>query len=248
MRIFTGINTRNMIFKRGNETILDFEVNSGTYNKTDTNVEYLDINLYLSHKVDWKKNDTTTYNGKTYYLDETSINEVMDSSVKWSYNLKFYPYYYSALDAMLTLDGRSSFSIDSTLSNLVDLVLASLNRVGSGWTKGIIENTIYTSGSDYTDALGSSHGWEILNSMVFRLDNLSINVESENGFYKGDNLLITTNTNFKQVDGINDIALSNKRCRISNNKLTISNSIKWLGGLKNRSKKLLIYMFSNKKR
>lgn len=130
-----------MIFKRENETILDFEVNSGTYNKTDTNVEYLDISLYLSHKVDWKKNDTTVCNGKIYYLDETSISEVMDSSVRWSYNLKFYPDYYSALDAMLTLDGRSAFSIDSTLSNLVDLILTSLNRVGSGWTKGVIENT-----------------------------------------------------------------------------------------------------------
>lgn len=130
-----------MIFKRGNETILDFEVNSGTYVKSDTNEEYLDLNLYLSHKVNWQKNDTTTYNGKTYYLNEITIVEVMDSSIKWSYNLKFYPDYYSALDAMLTLDGRSSFSIDSTLSNLVDLVLASLNRVGSGWTKGEIENT-----------------------------------------------------------------------------------------------------------
>lgn len=97
---------------------------------------------------------------------------------------------------------------------------------------GVWENAIYTTGANYTDALGSSHGWESLvnNGFSLFMDAKSIDMEllDVGSLIKGSYLTFQTKTEFKNFSGTAAVGTSIKKWTIKDGELTIQNNINWL--------------------
>lgn len=93
---------------------------------------------------------------------------------------------------------------------------------------GVYENAIYTSGYGYTDALGSTHGWEMLDEFGLFMDGTRIDVVSMPTDVFGAYLTFTTRTFFKAPNGVDDVGVSFKKWDFKNGLLTISNNIQWM--------------------
>lgn len=95
---------------------------------------------------------------------------------------------------------------------------------------GVYENAIYTSGSGYNNALGSAHGWEMLESFEILADSKKLDMQTLS-IVKCKMLTFTTKTFFKTPDGSANIGESNKQWIFKDGEFTIRNFVKWLGNL-----------------
>src|SRR5690606_18249242 len=82
----------------------------------------------------------------------------------------------------------------------------------------------------YTDALGSAHGWELLDNFSLFADGKEINI-GELSIMKCKYLTFTTKTRFVNVNGETTVAYSNKKWEFENGTFRISNYINWLTNL-----------------
>ena len=110
-----------------------------------------------------------------------------------------------------------------------------VTKVGEGFTTdfqvvnaGVYENAIYTSGSGYSDAIGGSHGWEMIEEFRLYIDGVEIDFDTFDSV-GGREFSFTTLTNYKTVNGDGNIGKSFKKWVFSNGKFSIENNIEWLG-------------------
>ncbi|MCC2598054.1 hypothetical protein [Sphingobacterium sp. FBM7-1] len=94
---------------------------------------------------------------------------------------------------------------------------------------GVYENAIYLNEPSYNNALGSSHGWEMLSDDGFSLfmDGKRIDVDGIEKDVKGRYLTFCTKTGLKKADGSGDVASSFKKWEFRNGVLKLKNSIDW---------------------
>lgn len=130
-----------MQITRNNQTIYEGEFETALYIKNDLNQEYIDVSILSPFPIIFQKGDIFNYEGNDYFLDETSVTAVKNNSHNFSFSLKFYPSYYKALEVAFLYQNRSVFPIDTTLDNMITLLVENLNRVDSGWIKGEIPST-----------------------------------------------------------------------------------------------------------
>lgn len=94
---------------------------------------------------------------------------------------------------------------------------------------GVWENAIYSSGSGYTDAIGSIHGWETMQEATMFIDGTEIDpTSSAVTTWKCKRLLFVQSSFFKTLDGSGNIGSSNKSWEITRGKIIITNPIEWL--------------------
>lgn len=90
---------------------------------------------------------------------------------------------------------------------------------------GVWENALYTDEPQYTDALGSAHGHEMMQSVSFYLDGSSQLLGGITGNFKANELLIQSVSNFVTSDGATVRGTSTKTWKIVGGKITVSNNI-----------------------
>ena len=76
---------------------------------------------------------------------------------------------------------------------------------------GVWENAIYISGYGYTDAVGGSHGWEIIDSFHVFIDDVNIDLSQSSIRIKGTSFYMISASKFKSPDGASNVAQSTKR-------------------------------------
>ena len=93
-----------------------------------------------------EKDDEIVVFGKKYYLStEPSVEKI--STLEWAYSLSFVSEKYKLGDAQFFFyDSNNVLNVTefdpiTTASSLVDLLVQNINRVHSGWSKGIVDNT-----------------------------------------------------------------------------------------------------------
>jgi len=85
--------------------------------------------------------DFCMFDGVKYYINNLP-NIKKNSSNSFDYDITFESEYYELLKTQfLDLDGNSDFSLVGNLETFIDLIITNMNRISSGWTKGICDQT-----------------------------------------------------------------------------------------------------------
>lgn len=97
--------------------------------------------------------------------------------------------------------------------------------------QGVWENAIYTTTGGYDDALGSAHGWEIMEDVTFMLDDSVIDVTVPGSSWVGREFKVIQASMLKTFDGAGDIGKMAKQWVFSAGKISLNQKISWLGTL-----------------
>lgn len=108
--------------------------------------ELLEVSFTLTSKIIFHIGDHITAFGKTYFLlaDPATVKK---NNREYNYSMSFGSIKYSLSDIQVfQLDNNQEltmpdFSIMGNLSTCLDLVLMNINRVSSGWSKGVVDET-----------------------------------------------------------------------------------------------------------
>jgi len=75
-------------------------------------------------------------------ISKKAAQKHLISSKTFDYDITFESEYYELLKTQfLDLDGNSDFSLVGNLETFIDLIITNMNRISSGWTKGICDQT-----------------------------------------------------------------------------------------------------------
>lgn len=95
---------------------------------------------------------------------------------------------------------------------------------------GVYENAIYTNG--YSDALGSAHGWEILEHLNVWMDGSELDILSDDfQEARGRVFSFNTLTSFRTANGLGEVGKSFKTWIFKDGVFEIDNNINWTANL-----------------
>lgn len=134
--------------KRGSQTIVETEIN-GTHSREAPALDNLQVTFTSPNPVILDKGDTITYNNNTYKLLNYSSHK--NSTNNYNYQATFESISFKASEILcLGYDENNNltlptYPINADINTLVDLCVANLNRVDTGWSKGqlSLSNTEY---------------------------------------------------------------------------------------------------------
>ena len=99
--------------------------------------DLINLSVVVDQTLDLRVGDYTIYKGQTYEINRpVSFRKVSD--VEYRYDVQFEGSFYRLLDKIVLLNGRSEFYLTGTLGDFVDLIIANLNTIDSGWAKGTV--------------------------------------------------------------------------------------------------------------
>jgi hypothetical protein len=140
-----------MVIKRGNSTVIDVCVKASSYTNEEINgVHIAYIEFDVLEPVHLTINDYIEYFGNTYHIRYKESITKQETSLGYSYKVTFYHVLYRLHDTVLFMYDAPDFNKNhnmfrGTVSRALDLIVASMNRTGAGWTKGtVIESDVST--------------------------------------------------------------------------------------------------------
>ncbi len=133
-----------MQIKRGSEVIADVHVKKNSYTLEEINgVHTAYIEFDVLNPVEFTINDYIEYYGNTYYIRYKESISKIETSLGYSYKMTLYHDLYRMHDMILFMYDQPDFNKNhnyfrGTVSRVLDLIVLSMNRNGSGWTKGVV--------------------------------------------------------------------------------------------------------------
>lgn len=97
--------------------------------------------------------------------------------------------------------------------------------------QGVWENAIYTTTGGYDDALGSAHGWEMMEDVTFMVDNQVIDVTTPGSSWVGKEFSVMQSTLLKTFDGSGNVGRMAKRWSFHPGRIEVGVKIHWLSTL-----------------
>lgn len=97
--------------------------------------------------------------------------------------------------------------------------------------QGVWENAIYTTTGGYDDALGSAHGWEMMEDVTFMIDNQEIDVTIPGSSWIGKEFSVMQSTLLKTFDGSGNVGRVAKRWSFHPGRIEVGVKIHWLATL-----------------
>jgi len=144
--------------------------------------DLITANVVTDSIIDVRVGDTTTRNGITYEINRP-VKFRKTSAVDYEYELQFESPTYRLIDKIIQLNGKSEFYLTGSCSDFVDLIIANINTIDTGWTKGAVAvldsgwRNIYIdglTGKDLLDTLAREFTaeWNIENKQINILDRI----------------------------------------------------------------------------
>ena len=131
--------------KRGNDVVISVRA-EGKESIQMMGAEIVNMSFVLPEKVSFEINDFVVVYGRTYFL-KTEPGVEKRSSREYAYNLSFVGIKYKLAEILFFMYDQENeltvpeFSPITTAESFVDLLISNANRIQSGWTKGIVDET-----------------------------------------------------------------------------------------------------------
>ena len=173
-----------MIIYRNAVLLYDLTVDTNTeLSKKIMGEDLITANVTTSSILDIRVGDYTMWKGVSYEVNRP-IKFRKASAVEYQYEVQFESPAYRLLDKLIQLNGKSEFYLTGSCSDFVDLIIANINVVDTGWTKGTVSvldsgwHNIYCdgqNGKELLDTLAKEFAaeWSINNKQINILDRVS---------------------------------------------------------------------------
>src|SRR5690606_9974972 len=120
---------------------------SGTQERSVMAIDRVVLSFTLPDAVEFKRGDTVEVYGQTYKMNRSANDNQTSSQLGYQYELEFEALYYDLAKWQLRgLDKNNELTqgevfVMGTAATIVDLIVRNANRVDSGWTMGIVDDT-----------------------------------------------------------------------------------------------------------